>query len=671
MAIIRKSNDADYTFEAGSIKHLRVVSFSGGEGISELFSFSLELASKNAEIKFETVLGKNALLTIFYPEGKRYVNGIINRFEETGKGERFTRYQAEIVPAVWLLSNRYKSKIFQEMTIPDIIKKILSDGDIPSDQFEFSLKGSYQPREYCVQYRETDLNFISRLMEEEGIFYFFKHEEKKHVMVIADDMGLHPSISKPDTILYKKITTAEVSSEEHIYDYQFTQEIKSGVIALRDYDFKKPRLNMDAQAKARGNGKGEVYDSPGKYINPDTGKALAKVRLEEIHSTKKIARGKSDCRRLIPGFRFKIDRHYRSEFNREYTLTRVNHWGAQQQVLEEEADAASDKEPLYNNDFDSIPSDIQFRPIRITEKPIVHGGQTALVVGPKGEEIYTDEYGRVKVEFHWDREGKEDEKSSCWVRVSQGWAGAGWGMIFIPRIGQEVVVNFLEGNPDNPIITGCVYNGDNPVPYPLPEEKTKSTIKSNTSTGGGGFNEIRFEDKSGGEEVFIHGQKDLNIEIENDKKQTIGHDETLEVANNRTKTVGKDQSETISENKTISVGKNHTESISENMSLTIGKNLSENINDNSDLTIGKDFTSSIGENSNSQIGKDLGMNIGKKMNIQAGDQINIISDKQIVLKAGDASITLKQSGDIIISGGKISIKASGDLIMKGSKITSN
>jgi len=704
MAVIRSKSEADYTFKVGSYSgnKLRVVSFFGSEGISEMFRYNIDLASLDGEVDFDAVIGQPALLTIHGLKGKRYVHGIVSLFEQTGKEGKWTRYRAEVVPAIWILSRHYTCRIFQTQTIPDIIKKVLTDAGISSDQFRFSLKKTYKPRDYCVQYRESDLSFISRLMEQYGIFYLFEHTEDKDIMVIGNDPVVHVPIQDPATVIYHAPGTTGVSDQEHIFEYRFNREIRSGAVMLKDFDFKKPRLNLGAEQKVDGDGKLEVYDYPGEYEAPDLGKDLAKVRLEEIQSTQKVGSGQSDCRRFIPGYRFTLDKFSRTELNREYLLIQLTHSGNQPQSLGAEGGGSS-SDVMYENRFTCIPSDVSFRPLRLTPRPMIAGPQTAVVVGPKGEEIYTDEYGRVKVQFHWDRDGKQDEKSSCWIRAAQIWAGTGWGAMFIPRIGQEVIVEFLEGDPDQPIITGRVYNGDNMPPYTLPAEKTKSTMKSNSSKGGGGSNEFRFEDAKDSEEIYLHGQKDWTIVIENDKNQKVGKDETLEVGENRDKKVGKDQSEDIGDNKTITVGKNHTEkigenanidigkdetisigknqsiSINDNMTLTVGKNLTESISDNADYSIGKDcifnigknLTMKIGEKGTVEVNKDLGVNVGKKLNIQAADQINILSDKEIVLKTGSASISMKKNGDIVINGKKISIKASSDLVMKGSKISGN
>jgi type VI secretion system secreted protein VgrG len=390
--------------------------------------------------------------------------------------------------------------------------------------------------------------------------------------------------------------------------------------------------------------------------------------------------------------------YFRDDMNdKSYVLMEVSHT-----ATSNAAGTGSEDVATYSNRFFCIPHETPFRPPRTTAKPVVEGIQTAVVVGPSGEEIYTDKYGRVKVQFHWDREGKKDENSSCWIRVSQVWAGAGWGGMFIPRIGQEVIVEFLEGDPDRPIITGRVYNANQTPPYALPAEKTKSTIKSNSSLGGGGFNEFRIEDKKGNEEIFLHGQKDWTIAILNDKNQTVGHDETMMVVNNRTRTVGVNQTETIGANMSITVGKNKIETVMINDSETIGvakeltiggayqvsvgaamnetvggikaeevgahktvlvaENANEDIGGSMTVSVGKDFTEKIGGKHTEQVSKEY---------ILKAKKIQITADDEIVIKTGSSEITMKKNGDITITGGKINVKSSGDIIMKGSSIKEN
>ncbi len=712
MPILKSADEAQFLFEVSGIK-LRVVEFTIRERISSPYEVELNLASED-EVSFDDVIGKEGLLTILGEEADRYAHGIVNQFMQTGSieeapvGTRFYLYRATVVPSLWLLSLEQDCRIFQNKSVPDIIKKILEDGGITGDRYSFRLQGQYQPRDYCVQYRETDLNFISRLLEEEGIFYFFEHTEDKHLLVFGDSaVNYQPIQGKPEVTFNP--AQGMVQDEEFVTGFVLSRQIRTGKVTLRDFNFEKPSLDLTAQDQGDFYQKLEVYDYPGEYTDGGRGKNLAKVRLQEAAMYKDRAEGQSFCPRFVPGFTFKLADHELDSFNKEFLLAEIFHSGSQPQSLEEHAHGSSGFK--YSNQFFGIPSSVTLRPERTSPKPVVEGVQTAIVVGPKGEEIYTDEHGRVKVQFHWDREGKRDEKSSCWIRVSQVWAGANWGAMYIPRIGHEVIVDFIEGDPDRPIITGRVYHGSNKPPYTLPDEKTKSTIKSDSSLGGGGSNEFRFEDAKGSEEIYLHGQKDWTIAIENDKNQTVGHDETLDVGNNRTKTVGVNQRESIGRNKSIVVGNNHSESIGVNADINIGnnenrmigvnfservgKNASHNIGENSSLTIGKNATETIGKNLNTsvgkdntliindnltinagkegtvQIGKNLGVTSGKKINISAPESITVSSGEKIVLQAGSASITMKKNGDIIIKGGKITVKASKDLIMKGSKIAEN
>src|SRR4030042_3357997 len=327
-----------------------------------------------------------------------------------------------------------------------------------------------------------------------------------------------------------------VPGEEYVYGFNFSQRVYSGKITQRDFNFEKPSLDLKSEEQDKSNQKLEVYDYPGKYLDQGRGKKLTQIRLEESIMYKEKAEGQSSCIRFIPGFKFKLKDHERNNLNQEYLLIELIHNGTQPQSLEERSD--TEEGTSYSNDFMGIPSSVTFRPEKQTPKTIVEGMQTAWVTGPKGEEIYPDEYGRVKVQFHWDREGKKDDKTTCWLRVAQFWAGKGWGSVFIPRVGDEVLVDFLEGDPDKPIVVGSVYNGDAKPLYSLPNDKTRSTIKTKSYPNDPGYNELRFEDKKGSEEIYLQGQKDWTILIKNDKNQTVGHEETLDVGTNRTKTAG-------------------------------------------------------------------------------------------------------------------------------------
>ncbi len=664
MVVMRRSSEADFTFVASEYDgELRVLRFTGTEALSEPFRYSLRLAAQDSEIDFETIIGKPAYLSIYSETGERYVNGIITRLSQGSIGNRFTVYNAELMPTIYLLSMRYKCRIFQNMSVQDIIKQILGEAGIPSDCYRFALQGNHMAREYCVQYRESELNFISRLMEEEGIFYFFEHDDEKHVMVMADNPDVHVAIESP-TIVFNEASNM-VADQESIYEYRFVQQIRPSTVSLRDFNFEQPSLGgMEAMALAGETAPEyesnlEVYDYPGEYSDRDLGADIAQIRLDILRHNRQIGSGSSVCRRFLPGYKFTMDRHPRSDFNQEYLITRVTS-SATQPLGEDSGEGLS-----YSNEFECIPATVPFRPPRRALRPLVEGVQTAIVVGPSDEEIYTDEHGRVKVQFHWDREGLSDEHSSCWIRVSQGWAGLGWGAMFIPRIGQEVIVDFLEGDPDRPIITGRVYNGENIPPYELPNEKTKSTIKSESSKGGDGYNEIRFEDNKGNEEIFIHAQKNMNQVIENnmstsvgnnqstsvgndqsinvkhDRNKTVENDQTETIGNNKTIDVGNDHFETIANNKTISVGNDHDEVIGGDMAIQVQNNLSENVfvdyeetvGGNMTLNVGSDYTESVSSNKEVSVGSNLSISVTSNNTLNVNGNIEISSGSNITEQA--------------------------------------
>ena len=657
----------------GTRSKVKVYSLLGSEYVSGLFGYTLTVVSEDPELDFDAIVGRFVVIKFLAPDDTlaRYVHGLVTHIDQSGQGNRLTTYTLRLAPHVWLLTQRTNCRIFQSMTVPDIIKDVLKTVGVPADRFKFSLKSSYTPRDYCVQYRETDFVFISRLMEEEGIFYFFQHtklgKEVAHMMVLTDHSTVHETLSGNATVVYHPPTTG-IKTEDSIFPFVFRQGVRSGAVVLKDFDFRKPALKIKSSQKHTVDDNLETFEYPGRLNANSDGNRLAKIHLEALQVARKTGDGFSDCLRFIAGTYFTLDAHPRESLNQEYLLTQVDTTVQQPQVLEEGAGLAP---AVYQNRFFCIPATVQFRATIGTTKPIVNGVQTAIVVGPAGEEVYPDEFGRVKVQFHWDRKGKSDEKSSCWIRVSQIWAGAGWGAMFIPRIGHEVIVDFVDGDPDRPIITGRVYHGTNRPPYPLPEDRTRSTIKTNSSKGGGGSNELRFEDKKGKEEVYLHSQKDWTIKIENDKNQDVGHDETLHVGNDRTKNVDHNQTETIGDNKTISVGKNHDESIGENATISVGKNVDITIGKNQSIhvaerqteDVGKDYDLSVGGNQRIAITKDLSINVGKKTIITAGDEI--------VLSCGSASIVMKKNGDITISGKNINVTGSGNIVMKGSKITQN
>lgn len=708
--------------------------FSGQEGISRLSNFDLDLLSHDPDIRFEDIIGKRVTLRVTLgSDKKRYFNGFISRFMQTGSDRGLANYRATMVPWTWFLTRTSDCRIFQKKTIPDIIEQIFKD--LGFTDYKLQLQGSFEPRDYCVQYRETDFNFVSRLMEQYGLLYFFEHEKGKHTLVIANDPSAHQPCPEQKDAKWEAQGSGALA-EDVITSWQWEQTLRPGKYAVTDYNFETPSTSLDAEMKTTievgGNSKFEIYDYPGEYAKKNQGDAIAKLRMEEEETQYFVVSGTSSCRAFTSGYRFDLKDYVRKDMNRAYLLTSVQHVATVGGTYT--TTTVGKDESAYTNSFTCIPHKVPFRPPQATPKPIIQGVQTAVVVGKAGEEIWTDNYGRVKVQFHWDREGKYDENSSCWTRVSQNWAGKQWGAMFLPRIGQEVIVEFVEGDPDRPIITGRVYNAEQMPPYPLPGEQTKSTIKSNSSKGGGGSNELRFEDKKGGEEIYLHGQKDWTIAIENDKNQTVGHDESLSVGNNRTKKVEVDQSEDIGSNKSIHVGANHTESIDANKTLTVGGNHTESISGNETitvntasahtialaraLTIGAVYQVSVGAAMNETIGAakaeeigaaksvnvglsssenvgvnkstDAGSNIsekaGKNISMDAGTDISAKAGKNVAMNAGEnisetagKDVSIKAGKKILIDAGdqitiqtgsaRIQMKKNGDIVIEGKKIS--
>ncbi len=615
-----------YLFKvSGSDEDLRVLSFGLTEGISQLFSIDLELVAENDALDFEQIIGQAGALTIqqYEEEESRYLHGIISRFEQGASGLRFTTYSATIVPKIWYLMHKHNCRIFQKMSVRDIVQKILKELGLPGDEYRFVLQSDPPKREYCVQYRESEFDFISRLLEEEGIFYFFEHHNNKHILVMGDSPSAHKAIKGESQIIFHEPRPGQVADEAHIYTFNYTEEILSGKVTLKDYNFKKPALNLKGDKTADKNTELEVYDYPGKFEEPGRGKHLAKVRLEEYQSVKKEGSGATTCTHFAAGFFFTMKKYPRDDFNKKYLITQHQLSASQPQVLEETAGEGGSS---FSSSFACIPFDVPYRPDRVTPKPVVEGSQTAIVVGPKGEEIYTNEHGQIKVQFHWDRVGKMDEKSSCWIRVSQVWAGRSWGAMYIPRIGQEVIVDFIEGDPDRPIITGRVYHGTNKPPYPLPAEKTKSTIKSDSSKGGGGFNEIRLEDKKGKEQIFIHAEKDYDLRVKEERREYIGKDDNL--------IVKKHAKHLIEKTNNLTVKGNDSTQVSGNQYLEVKKERHE------------------------KIGKKYFNSSGMEIHLKAGMKIVIDAGMDLTLKAGGSFVRINASG-VTIKGTMVKINSGG------------
>jgi type VI secretion system secreted protein VgrG len=559
--------------------HLLLTSFNGQEEISRLFRYDLELLSEDFAIKPGEIVGKNVTFGLTRSSGvMRYFNGFVRRFRAgtlTGSG-KFRRYSAEIVPWLWFLTRTTDCRIFQFKKAPAIIEQIFSD--LGFSDFDFSrLRGEYPERTYCVQYRESDFDFVSRLMEEEGIFYDFRHENGKHTLILADGKtGYRPGAEA--NLICQQGGTSHVDAERiDRWEHRYTFE--TGKWSYRDYNFEKPKADLTAKEKACHKfahaENFEEYDYPGEYETKDDGRRLTRIRIEEEEAGHDTVEAESNCPTLSPGETFSLKDHEIPSENKGYVVTCVTHEIREPIAYETEQGGNGNghgnsggpifrDEMHYRNTFACMPDAVVFRPERITRRPVVEGPQTAVVVGPPGEEIYPDEYGRVKVQFHWDREGKRDESSSCWIRVSQIHAGQGWGAMDIPRIGEEVIVDFLEGDPDRPIITGRVYNGENMPPFALPAEKTRRGNKTKTYKGSG-YNEMTMDDTPGKEQIRTNAQYNMDTAVGNNKTLIVGVDKSAEIGNNDTTKVGHDSTESVGNNKLVQVGNN--------MNVNVGKNL--------------------------------------------------------------------------------------------------
>ncbi|WP_333874598.1 type VI secretion system Vgr family protein [Methylobacter sp.] len=608
------------------------------EELGRLFTIDLELVSTE-NIKFEDLLGQKITIRLNLPnDKKRYFNGYVSSISQSVDEGRYARYSATVHPWLWFLTRRADCRIFQNKTVPAIIKQVFTDSGYTD--VKDNLSGSYREWDYCVQYRETDFNFVSRLMEQEGIYYYFIHEDGKHTLNLADGIGSHELISGHEKIPYYPPDDEAMREEECINGWYLTKQIQPGRYALNEYDFIRPKADLKVNAaigREHSEANHEIYDYPGEYVETGDGNNYAKTRIQELHAQYEQAQGNSIVRELICGGLFSLTEYPREDQNREYLVTSLTH-----SVHSNSYEAVSTTESTaYSNSFSVIESNTPFRPGRITPKPFVQGPQTAVVVGPSGEEIYTDEHGRVKLQFHWDRYGKKNENSSCWVRVSQLWAGKTWGGIHIPRLGQEVIVEFLEGDPDRPIVTGAVYNGDQTPPYALPANKTQSGIKSRSSKGGSGanFNEIRMEDKKGSEELYIHAEKDQNNIVENDETTSVGHDRSENVGHDETIKIGNNRTETVGVNETIAIGSNRTEQVGANESIAIGANRTKSVGASETVSVALQRTHTVGINETIGIGaaQEIGIGAFQAVGIGAYQTVNVGAYQSINVGANQST----------------------------------
>ncbi len=628
-----------------------ITGFEGTEHISDLFKFHIEVLSENLEVKPDSVVGKTCCVTMQNELGRTF-HGYVSSFEHGEvRHNNLRTYRLTVVPWLWFLSQTNNHRIFQDKNAKEIVSQVFRD--LGFTDFDFRAVGG-KKREYCIQHNESDLHFVSRLLEEEGIAYYFKHEKSKHSMIIVDQKNAYDEFAESNLEYSNGSSPDEqITRWEHLYNF------KKGQWSFSDYNFKEPTKklfsNTKTTSKFANNGKYEHYEYPGMY-DFGSGDDLVKIRLDAEEVGIDTVAGASNCSTFHAGGKFKVAKHENASQKGEYIVVKVSH-----KIHDTTYFSGQGGDSGYVNSFFCIPSDVHFRPAARHGKPIMRGPQSAIVTGPSGEEIYVDDLGRVKVQFYWDREGKHDENTTCYIRVMQQWAGAQWGASFIPRIGHEVIVDFIDGDPDRPIITGTVYNGKNKPPF---DAKTRSGWRTRSSKGGSASNcnELIFDDKKGAEQIFIHAEKNMDTEVENDQTITVDNDRKKKVVNNQSEDVGVD--------KTINVGRDHTETVGGNMTITIDKDLSEkvkvnyteNVDGDKNSTIKKDLKESIKSNHYETVTKDYVLK-AKKIQLTAQDEISF--------KTGKASILMKKNGDITINGKKITVKGSGDVIIKGSNIKEN
>ena len=604
------------------------------EGLNQPYLAVID-AETDVEADTDGLLGCDATLRIVRGNAEpRIVSGVVSRVDYLGTLDAHMLVRFEVAPAFDLVRQRVDSRIWQEATVQAVVGEVLGAalGDFGRSVDWGGVARGKTPRDYCTQYRESDFDYVSRLLEEEGISYEFIHADSGlETLTFRDANNQYAELENVDGTADVPImaTQPELADVESIQAFEWSNLLTTTNTLRRDYDWGTPRNLLSeagSGADARGRSRRAYAHGQRRYISDDLA-ARASDQRDAAKLAGRVARGRSNCTAMRPGLRFRLTNAERPDLEREYLITSVNHSGAHDFSSSGEAPS----EPAYENEFECVPFDAEVRPSARTGKPRVHGPQTAIVTGPEGEEIHTDEHARIQVQFYWEERPSYSAGSSCWVRVSQSWAGLGWGTQFIPRIGMEVVIEFLEGNPDRPLCTGCVYNGEYPPPFAVPEHKTQTGWRTNSSPGGGGFNELRFEDLKGEEHIYIHGQKDWVVEIVNDHRETIGHDQHYEVGNDQTSVIKHDQTE------------------------------------------------DVGHDRKESIGNDVTETVGKLRTVKSGDNMTFISEKETLIKAtdkitlecGGASMTMKSDGNIEIKGANLTLKGSGNIVVKGSNIGSN
>lgn len=623
--------------------------FEARESMSELFRIRLTMLSEKPDLELTKIIGTNMTAAVGTGEAWRYFNGYVRTIRQAETTLDLTTYEAELVPWLWFLTQTRDCRIFHEMTVPDIIEKVFELHGFKG--YEKKLQATYRERVMVVQYRETAFDFISRLMEEEGIYYYFTHADGEHKMVLGDDPSGCVPVPEHAKVVFNP-GEGTIRGEEHVNAVNLQSRVRSTKVALRDFFYETPNEDLNVQREAELESlKLPVYDYPGGYTKAGEGKHYAQVRMEAAAAPQDVLRGKGDCRNFSAGYRFRLEEHPHAAMKKEWLLVEVLHKaslaeGAYRSGVQKTADSG------YENRFVCIPHETPFRPARRTPLPVI-GTQTAIVVGPSGEEIHTDKFGRIKIQFHWDRIAKLDDKASCWVRVAQLMAGKKWGFIHLPRIGQEVVVEFEEGNPDRPIVTGCVYNGEAMPPFELPGNKTMSGMVSRSSKDAKGENItiIRVEDKKGEEQLFIQAEKNEDIRVKNDCYEWVGNDRHLVVENDQVETVNNDRSETVE--------RDHKETIGRDRNLKVEGKESIEVTKSRSVVVTGDVTEEFKKNHSEVVTDDYYLK---------ATNICIEGTENVTVKVGGSYVAIDSSGVKIGTDGDIVLEASGDVEVSGSNV---
>jgi len=637
-------------------ERVTLISFQGKEALSQPFSIEFEICSLENNLAFQDMLGQNVTLKILSDQGIRYLNGIITSFQQgptyaPGTAGEHTFYQATLAPAFWVMTLNRTSRIFQELSYLEIVTTILNEYKIPFDnRVQFAGQDKF---DFTVQFNESDFDFVSRLLEASGIFYFFEHAEDSHHLILGDGPTSFSAVPASE---YLFLTWEEDGvSQSGVTQCSLMQQVLTSGVAVKDFNFQTPSTNLFAQTQGTNLGKPQ-YFYPGHYADAGqpAGEAISKQWLEAIEATALTLKGESTIPLFISGFCFSFVNHPRLDLNKViFVLQEVYH---DARVFPEQ-DPLTSTQRSYKNTFIAFERAVPYRPPRRTPWPKL-SPQTALVTGKEAEEIWTDAHGRVKVKFHWDLSDTANDQTSCWIRVMQPWTGKSWGILFTPRIGQEVVISFLNGNPDQPLITGCVYNSENPPPY-LPDSPTISTIKTNSSKGGDGFNELRFDDKKGNEQIYVHAQFNMDTEIEHNETRLIkaGTRQITVKGGDETHTNEQNYIRKIQQNYTRNVDGNHTDTVKGNYTRTITGNYTQKVQGNYELDVQGNYTCNITGNCTIMVTGAIQIQTTQQMTITAATGLTMISNTTAVLQ-GASLVTIN-------SNGTMAIKASAALAVNG------